>query len=406
MNEVETMRSVSAVRMEKPAGPREVAEALAACAKRGEKILPVGAGRSLAWAGAPDPCDVALSLEGVDGVVDYSPDDMTITVLAGTPLEAVRRTLEGHSQRLPGLPEGEGTLGGLLATGWTAAEARESQGALRERLLGAQIADTAGRLTRSGGRVVKNVTGYDLHRMHVGAGGAFGVFTELTFRLEPLPEHSAEVTLEAPSADVAREAWRWLRLAGPDAAWVVLRTEALVAVVEGDDEPARRATHEIAAGWSKLGTVRTGEARTPEKIQGETSERPRLSVALRAAPSGTLALFERLRADERLRRLATDWVAYPQSGEVCLRLAGAAEELTSCLRAIAESAAGDGPSYRVQDETPEFLPPDLPRWSADPAALRLLARLKRTLDPSGLLRPGSYSADALERAASYFAGTR
>jgi glycolate oxidase FAD binding subunit len=380
----------------RPATPREAAEALAECASRGEKVLPVGAGRSLSAGGAPNPCDVALSLEGLAGIVDYSPGDMTITVLAGTPLSTIEQTVAPRGQRLPGLPEGEGTIGGLLATGWTRPGGRESQGSLRERLLGAQIADTLGRVTRSGGRVVKNVTGYDVHRMHVGAGGAFGVFTELTFRLEPRPEARDVVTLEAPSWQAAHDAWRWLRLEGPDVAFVELVGLGFVGMVEGDEEPARRAAEDLAQGWGRFGTVqsRAPRAGTPAGASGEL---PRLVIALRVAPSQALALHERVAAES---------VCYPQSGEICLELTGSAEVLTARVRAFAEAARAGGPAYRVQEEEPVFLPSDLPRWSADPGALRLLARVKRALDPSGILRPGSYSADTLERAAAYFAEKR
>jgi hypothetical protein len=112
-----------------------------------------------------------------------------------------------------------------------------------------------------------------------------------------------------------------------------------------------------------------------------------LSVSLRAAPSRVLDLFEEVKGT----------VAYPQSGEVWLDLAGDPDDLTARLRTLARG------TYRVHDEAPAFLPPELPRWSADPGALVALAKLKRALDPSGILRPGSYSADALERAAAWFA---
>lgn len=368
----------------RPASAAEVAAALAACAAAGERVLPVGAGTALAAAGAPEACDVALVLGALQGVVDYSPEDMTLTVLAGTPLDTIRQALAPRAQRLPGLPAGAGTIGGLLACGWTAPEEREAQGTLRERLIGAQVADSRGRVTRSGGRVVKNVTGYDLHRMHVGAGGAFGVFTELTFRLEPEPEHRAHVSLEAPSLEAAREAWRWLRAEGPEAAFVCVRPgPVLAARVEGDEEPAREAARALAAGWGRWGSV---SPREPAFTGTPAPGRARLSVSLRAAPSRVLDLFEEVKGA----------VAYPQSGEVWLDLAGDPDDLTARLLALARG------TYRVHDEAPAFLPPELPRWSADPGALVALAKLKRALDPSGILRPGSYSADALERAAAWF----
>jgi len=401
---------LSVGRTVRPTSPAQVAEALALCLERKESVLPVGAGLSLASGGAPGPCDVALLLDGLSGVIDYSPGDMTITVLAGTPLDTIRQTLAPHGQRLPGMPRDQGTIGGLVATGWTSAEAREAQGAVRERLLGVQVADARGYLTRSGGRVVKNVTGYDLHRMHVGACGAFGVLTELTFRLEPKPEFRAEVTLEAPTWEAARDAWRWLRWDGPETSFLGLRRVArgleFVALLEGDEEPARRGTETLTKQWNHLGFIQSRELDGGPPKEGLAPEPKagavRLAAALRAAPSRALALFERVTSDPALVPLSVDSACYLQAGEICLILEGSATDLIDRVGALAESARDGGPAYRIQEERPSFLPPELPRWSADPGAFRLLARIKQALDPQGILRPGSYSAEALARAALYF----
>jgi glycolate oxidase FAD binding subunit len=319
---------------------------------------------------------------------------MTITVLAGTPVADIRRLVAERGQRLPGMPEDAGTIGGLVAAGWTAPEAREAHGTLRERLLGVQVADPAGRLTRSGGRVVKNVTGYDLHRMHAGAGGAFGVLTELTFRLEPEPEHRAEVKLAVADAQAAQEAWRWLRRDGPEVAFLVVRRTgsglAITAHVEGDAEPAREAHERLESGWKRFGAI---GAREDEPESAPPA--PRLAVALRTAPAHSLLLFDQITGVRP--------VCNPNSGEIRLFVTGSAEERTQRMRGFVQSAKGGGPAYRIDEESPASLPPDLPRWSADPEALRMLARVKRALDPTGTLSPGSYSAEALERAAQSFA---
>jgi len=245
--------------------------------------------------------------------------------------------------------------------------------------------------------------------MYVGTGGALGVFTELTFRLEPEPEHRTVVTLEAASGEVAQEAWRWLRWDGPDAAFLSVRPGAgasleFAALLEGDEEPARGAARDLAQGWSRFGPVQEREPTSVSRpvAHGGTH---RLVMALLGVPK-TLPLLEKLRADESLRRVTRDWACYPQAMQIRLDFAGSAEDLTARLRVFAESAPFPGPAYRVQEESPAFLPHDLPRWSADSGPLRALARVKRALDPAGILRPGSYSADTLERSAKYFLGMR
>ncbi|PKN79314.1 MAG: FAD-binding oxidoreductase, partial [Chloroflexi bacterium HGW-Chloroflexi-9] len=145
-------------------------------------------------------------------VAEYVPDDLTVTVEAGLPLGQLQQTLGEHGQYLPvDPPPGDDvTIGGMLATARTGAW-RGHMGSPRDHLLGVEVALPSGALARSGGRVVKNVTGYDLHRMHTGALGAFGVIVEASFKIAPRP--AATRTLAAPAADlneamrVARTAW-------------------------------------------------------------------------------------------------------------------------------------------------------------------------------------------------------
>ena len=266
--------------------------------------------------------------------------------------------------------------------------------------------------------MVKNVTGYDLHRMHAGAGGALGVLTELAFRLEPLPERLWEVTLASPSWSAAQEAWLWLARFGPETSFGLARAgeeglPVLVARIEGDEEPARKAAAALATGWGSFGSARAreldarddgddGGADPAELERAFGSARAR--VTLRARPSRAIPLYEETRLEVLVRGLALDSACLPRLGEIRLGLAGRAADVALLIRDLASAAARGGAAYRVEDEWPA-LPADLPRWSADPAALRLLARVKRALDPAGILRPGSYSADALERSAAFFEAT-
>ena len=120
--------------------------------------------------------------------MEYVPDDLTLTVEAGIHLEALQQTLREHGQYLPidPPPDDHVSIGGLLATARSGAW-RGHLPAARDLLLGAVVASPTGQLESSGGRVVKNVTGYDMHRMHTGALGAFGVIVEASFKVAPLP---------------------------------------------------------------------------------------------------------------------------------------------------------------------------------------------------------------------------
>jgi len=171
-----------------PDNRHDVAALLKAADEAGVVVVPQG-GRTALNLGRPLPrYDVALETRGLSRIVEYVPDDLTVTVEAGIHLDALQQTLGEHGQYLPidPPPDNHVSIGGLLATARSGAW-RGHLPAARDLLLGAVVASPTGDLATSGGRVVKNVTGYDMHRLHTGALGAFGVIVEASFKVAPLP---------------------------------------------------------------------------------------------------------------------------------------------------------------------------------------------------------------------------
>ncbi|HEY3011194.1 MAG TPA: FAD-binding oxidoreductase [Gemmatimonadales bacterium] len=161
--------------------------------EEGWKIRVEGRGTWL----APDaPADLVVSTSGLEQVVSVSPADLVATVQAGTPLEALRRRLADNGMWLaldpPGRPER--SIGSVVATA-TAGPLRHGFGPVRDHVLGCSVATGDGRLVNAGGRVVKNVAGYDLTKLQVGGFGGFGIIAEVHLRLRALPR--ADVTLLA-----------------------------------------------------------------------------------------------------------------------------------------------------------------------------------------------------------------
>ena len=151
------------------------------------------------WLPPDAPADLAVSTRALDQVVSVSPADLVATVQAGAPLEALRRRLAEEGMWLaldpPGRPDR--TLGSVAASG-TAGPLRQGYGPVRDHVLGCTVATGDGRLVKAGGRVVKNVAGYDLTKLQVGGFGGFGIIAELHLRLRALPR--ADVTLVAHGA--------------------------------------------------------------------------------------------------------------------------------------------------------------------------------------------------------------
>jgi glycolate oxidase FAD binding subunit len=155
-------------------------------------------------AGRPVEATRQLSLDRLTGIVDYTPGDLTLTARAGTTLAEIARATAEHGQWLALAPWGgdDGSLGATAATA-TAGPMSGALGTPRDIVIGIEVVAGSGELVRGGGRVVKNVAGFDLTRLMVGAWGTLGILTEVSVRLRGLPEHEATLALLLPNAPAA-----------------------------------------------------------------------------------------------------------------------------------------------------------------------------------------------------------
>ncbi|NUP54906.1 MAG: FAD-binding protein [Gemmatimonadaceae bacterium] len=167
----------------------------------GTPLRIVGGGH---WLDAGRPCRAleTISLAEDAGIVEYEPGDLTLTARAGTTLADLARITRAEGQWLPLDPFGSaaGTLGATVATG-SAGPLASAFGTPRDQVLGCEIVTGTADVVRAGGRVVKNVAGYDLTRLNVGAWGTLGVLTEISVRLRALPEMDRTFAVEVSAAD-------------------------------------------------------------------------------------------------------------------------------------------------------------------------------------------------------------
>ena len=298
---------------QRPRTREDVAKLLASAAAAGLAIVPQGGRTALALGRPLDRYDVALDLRGLDRIVAYEPRDLTVTVEAGATLSELQSRLGEHGQYLPvdPPPDDRVTVGGLLATARSGAW-RGHLPAARDLVLGMTVALPDGSLARSGGRVVKNVSGYDLHRLHTGALGTLGVIVEASFKLAPLPAATRSLAVRCEAIERAAE----LALALRDA---VLPARALA--VLGPDAAAHAALPAAAHVLIELAgdeAAIEGAAATLARIASDAGGRAK------AAPPG---------AWERLRMLAGD------GSGVVLRLGVPATSLGATIAAAGELAA-------------------------------------------------------------------
>ncbi len=187
-----------------PETPQDVANALAEAEARGLGVAPVGGGTALALGNVPERLDVALSLEGLTGILAYEPADLTLSVAAGTRFAEVQAVLAEHGQTLPiDVPEPErATIGGLVATGLSGPR-RYGLGTLRDLLIGIAVAHPNGTVSKAGGLVVKNVSGFDLMRLYHGSLGTLAVIVSANFKVVPLARYETTVLAPFSSLDEA-----------------------------------------------------------------------------------------------------------------------------------------------------------------------------------------------------------
>ncbi|MCK9485864.1 MAG: FAD-binding oxidoreductase [Dehalococcoidia bacterium] len=365
----------------------EVAVLLRTAAEHALTVVPQASRTALALGAPLEAYDVALDLRGLHRTMEYVPDDLTVTVEAGKPLRDLQQELAEHGQYLSvdPPPDDQVSVGGLLATARGGAW-RGHLPSARDLVLGIEVAQPSGALVKSGGRVVKNVTGYDLHRLHTGALGAFGVILDATFKVAPLPVATRTLAAAATSiseaASVARRAWdaslstRAITILAPEPAGHVGLPSAPTVLVElaGSEAAVDRSTRDLAAfaswsdgpaqGWAYLRRLHGDQAGTVLRIG--------------APPSSIATMLEAARAAGALA-----W-GHLAAGCVIAYADGMEAHAITALRQAAERARG----YLQVEAAPVPIRRQVaPGGPGDPA---LVAALRDQFDPSRILNRGRW----------------
>jgi glycolate oxidase FAD binding subunit len=221
-----------------PTSEAELADAVKEAAARGQALFCEGSGSKRHHGPAVSERARRLSLRRLDRVTGYDPADMILSCQAGARLADVQRTLAEHKQWLPIDPPYPGaTIGGIVATA-SAGPRRLGYGTIKDALLGVRVVGADGVVTKSGGKVVKNVSGYDLHRLQVGAFGSLGVLLEAHFKVGARPALVGALLLGQASFEQALQTLLEIA-AGP------LRPVALEAIDAAAATPMRRLCPEL-----------------------------------------------------------------------------------------------------------------------------------------------------------------
>jgi glycolate oxidase FAD binding subunit len=355
--------------VEKPATAEELARRLHQAAESGSAVVPVGGGRASGMGGPPLRCDVELHTTLLDRVLEHSQADMVVSVEAGITLEALQVELGKAGQFLPLDPFNSPghTIGGLLATGWLG-PLRQRFGSARDFLIGIRVALPDGHLASAGGRVVKNVSGYDLMKLHFGAMGSLGVIVAASFKVFPRPLH--DVTVESLNSSIG-EAWaaatRALELPLAPAALELFSDGRVLARFFGSPDAVNRMVAEL--GWKKADA----------SVWVEHSRRGPGSWARIAVPQHALrGILSGLPAHAQ-------WWASPGAGIAHWSFESGTDAVRE-MRGVAEGAHGS----LVLMAAPAEVAGRLGAWGTPPPTIELMRRIKVEFDPGGILNPGRF----------------
>jgi glycolate oxidase FAD binding subunit len=396
--------------MVEPNTPAEAASALRVATEIGASVIPVGLGTKLGLGNRPRAADVLLSTAKLNRVIEHEPANLTVIVEAGLGLRELQARLAESGQLLP-LGDLTGTVGGAVATN-ASGPLRLGYGTARDLLIGARVAVADGKLARAGGKVVKNVAGYDLCKLYIGSLGTLGVLVELAFKLAPLPTtrhthlsaHADPISAQQMVGRLLRSSLRPLAadLLSPAAAaslGLPASGWTLAILVGGVAATARRQIDDLGRLALGVGTS------SQEVIGSESSDDfwrresalneeggPLLAKASVPVPDVPFAVEALGRAARRLGDPAI-W-ARAGSGIVYARWSAAptaqeASEVAEGLSGARREIAGRGGAL-VLESSPPLVGDRIDAWGDVGEALGAMRALKAQFDPSGTLNPGRF----------------
>ena len=385
-----------------PGTEQELAQVLRAANEAGLAVIPRGGGTKLSWGNPPKRADVVLSTARLDGVVEHAWADLTATVEAGCTVQKLQGALAQHGQRLAldaAWPE-KATIGGILSTNESGA-LRVRFGSLRDLIIGVTLALPDGTLASSGGKVVKNVAGYDLPKLATGALGTLGMITRAVFRLHPMPRNSRTLTIAAQDANEAQRLILSIQDSKLAHAALQMRVSAETApeidVLFEGTEAGLAAQHAQVA--KIVGPAALREAASDvwmkrqellDVAQSRASESPGHATAVAkmcVLPASIAAAMQRVALTAQAKELR--WSAVIQAtGVGWIRLEGKSAGLYMGLQTLRGELERDRASLVMLGQT--VLSASFDAWGDAGDALPLMRAVKQQFDPKNTLNPGRF----------------
>ena len=400
----------------KPSDASAVAAVITWAQRVGVAVYPCGGRTAIQLGNTPTRPGIALDLSGLNRLVDFQPADLTVSVEAGATIAQLYEALAQDGKFVPiAAPLAHrATVGGTLAAG-ISGPLRSVYGLPRDWLIGVTVVGADGTQTKAGGKVVKNVTGYDLNRLYTGSMGTLAVITEATFKLAPAPTDWAVVVASFSGTDSAASAAQSLQaqyfaplglhvLTGKAAKQIAPSMDggaSAIAISGGRPASMKRRVDDTVGLWSPIsqavhvarGDEADGLIRALTDLPADADQPPTVCVRINAQPS---ALQDVLACSDMLlgnsmppsvvadvgfgggRLLWWDDLADADPVQVATGLLG--------IQSAAESLGGGA----IVERCPDNVKAHIDVWGAQPSGMQIMRRMKRQFDPQNILNPGRF----------------
>jgi glycolate oxidase FAD binding subunit len=379
----------SAVRRESPATREDLAATMGAAAEAGSPLRLVGGATKLGWGAAAAEPALELSTARLDGVVEHNAGDLTAVLEAGVPLATAQAAFAREGQMLSlDPPDGGATIGGVVATN-DSGPLRSRYGGARDLVVGARVALSDGTIARSGGKVIKNVAGYDVAKLFCGSFGTLGAIVEVSVRLHPLPPATVTAVGTAVEPEAIARAANALARAplehhGFDVRWEQGRGTLLVRFAGAAPRPPA----EGAAAMLREAGLHTGLA----DEDGELWDAQRDS---QRSAAGTVVRVSGVQTQLPAAIAAAERAGATLVGRVPLGLwwLGLDDRDAAEAAAAVEALRRDlHPSPCVVLDAPAEVRAAVDPWGplGEPF-VALMRRLKERFDPAGVCAPGTFA---------------
>ena len=382
-----------------PGSVEETSELLRFAAEEGLAVSPRGGGTKSSLGNPPRGLDLALGTARMNEVIEHVPGDQVVRVQAGIKLQDLQERLAGSDQMLgldPVEKDAGATVGGVVAAN-SSGPRRHRYGTIRDLIIGITVVLSDGTVAKAGGKVVKNVAGYDLSKLFTGSLGTLGVIAECNFRLHPRPDPARTVAVELGSTQAAGEAAQAVLHAQLVPSAVELHwseDEKLLTVLIEGIEPGVEAQSDTASyllrGFGEVRTLTDEEAGSLGPLAPPGTE-DEVAVKISAPPSELRGVLDSALGACSRRGVAPRITGHAGIGVTYVAVSGRGEEAhIQVVEELREIWTRRGGSVVVRSAPPAFKE-RVEAWGPLGSRLELTRRVKQKFDPRGIMNPGRFA---------------